>query len=389
MNFRFSKIIAWHPVLTDHQAYTYKELAIQSGLPVTVQVIRFEDAIRRSQGWTDTRVDGIERKQIPANNFLLYGIRFLLQHRDQVHLFGSAFEDYRLSLLLWFATRLGIECYIISEPYSTVPFGYLENQSAWKERLKTLLRPYLYRFYVLSLRSGLKGVFAISRLALRQFAEAGMSPARLYPFGYFVPTQVIDTTVLSVSDNGKVHSLRLAFVGSLIGRKGLPILISAVQMAIAQGIDIQLDVYGPGEPEPFEFDDVHIRYLGRIPFGKTQHYLLCYDLLVLPSIYDGWGVVVNEALCAGVPVVCSSTVGAGEVASAFGAGLCFTSGDSVSLSNILAKIFKEPLLLESMRAAAPLAANALQPEVAAKFMLNVIRAPSDFKATIPSPWYIN
>ena len=27
------KIIAWHPVLTDHQAYTYEALTYQSGLP--------------------------------------------------------------------------------------------------------------------------------------------------------------------------------------------------------------------------------------------------------------------------------------------------------------------------------------------------------------------
>ena len=46
------------------------------------------------------------------------------------------------------------------------------------------------------------------------------------------------------------------------------------------------------------------------------------DLLVLPSRYDGWGAVVNEALLCGTPVVCSDAAGAacvldGELGSAF------------------------------------------------------------------------
>jgi glycosyltransferase involved in cell wall biosynthesis len=34
------------------------------------------------------------------------------------------------------------------------------------------------------------------------------------------------------------------------------------------------------------------------------------DIFVLPSRYDGWGVVVNQALGAGLPIICSDAVGA-------------------------------------------------------------------------------
>ena len=110
------RIIAWQPVLTDHQAFTYQELSRQSGLPVQVQVARLEDETRRAQGWTDTRVTGVERQLIPARGFLRHGMRLLLENRDQIHVFGSAFENPRMMLLLWAATRLRLECYIISEP---------------------------------------------------------------------------------------------------------------------------------------------------------------------------------------------------------------------------------------------------------------------------------
>jgi glycosyltransferase involved in cell wall biosynthesis len=130
-----------------------------------------------------------------------------------------------------------------------------------------------------------------------------------------------------------------------------------------------------------------IHYRGKIPFGQAQCVIAQYDLLVLPSHYDGWGVVVNEALCEGVPVVCSDTTGAGAVAATLGAGLIFTSGDSTSLSDVLARLVAEPSLLKSLRTAAPQAAHTLQPAVAAHYMLDVIRSPADIRASVPSPWY--
>ena len=380
-------IVAWQPVLTDHQAHTYKELSRQSGLPLVVHVARLEDETRRAQGWTDTRVTSIERQLIPTRGFLRHGLRRLLESRHQIHVFGSAFENPRMMLLLWLATRLGIECYIISEPYSPVSFGYFGDRGAWRERLKTWLRPRLYRFYTLALRGGLQGIFTISRLAARQYADAGMSPRHLFPFGYFVPSEVDGVPVQVASSCGTAQRLRLAFVGSLIARKGLSTLVGAVRCAIDQGVDLQLDVYGPGDPQPFGFDGDRIRCAGRIPFGQTQRQLLGYDLLVLPSHYDGWGVVVNEALCAGVPVLCSDQVGARVLVETFGAGQVFPRGDEQALAEQLIALAANPAKLQAMKSACPAAADAIQPARAAAYMLQVLSAEPAARAAIPSPWY--
>lgn len=380
------RIIAWHPVLTDHQAFTYQELARQSGLPVVVQVAKQEDETRRAQGWTDTRVTGVERQLIPARGFLRHGLRLLLENQDQIHVFGSAFENPRMMLLLWAATRLHLECYIISEPYSPVSFGYLLNEKAWRVKLKTWLRPHLYRAYMLALRGGLKGIFTISRLATQQYASAGMPADRLFPFGYFVPAESVNeppAVVLAAS----AQRLHLAFVGSLIARKGLSTLIGAVRRAIASGAGLQLDVYGPGDPAGFDFDGEFVRYMGRIPFGMTQQHLPGHDLLVLPSHYDGWGVVVNEALCAGVPVLCSDQVGARVLVETFGAGQVFARGDEQALADLLVKLANQPKRLQEMKSACAVAAEAIQPARAAAYMLDVLSAEPAARAAIPSPWY--
>lgn len=347
-----------------------------------------EDDIRRAQGWSDTKVTNIQRNLIPARGFLSHGLRILFENSDQIHFFGSAFENPRMTLLLWFATRLGIDCYIISEPYSPVPLGYFSDESGWIVKLKTWLRPTLYRFYMLVLRNRLSGIFAISRLAYQQFSEAGVPPSRLFPFGYFVPSE-IETRLVKHDSllEKRPRALKLVFVGSLIRRKGLETLITAIQLAIDRGAGLQLDVFGPGNPVLFGFDEISVRYLGRIPFGKTQHILTSYDLLVLPSHYDGWGVVVNEALCAGVPVLCSDQVGARVLIECFGTGQVFPQGDVQKLADQLVALASNSARMQAMKSACPTAAKNIQPTRAARYMLQVLSAVPDMRATIPSPWY--
>lgn len=379
--------ITWQPVLTDHQAFTFQALAKEAGVPVVAYVTTMEDAVRKEQGWTDTQVSSVERRLIPKHGCLRYCCRQLREHREAVHLFASPFQQPRLIMCILFAAWLGIEFYLISEPYSPRSDGYLRETSQLLGKIKAGLRPWLYRVYALLFRTRAAGIFAISRLALDQYQQAGVPRAKLFPFGYFVPCDAAvlappNSTVLAVNTD-----LRIVFVGSLIRRKGVDLLLAAVQRLHAQDCKVSVDIFGPGNVNSITPKDASIHYRGMIPFGQAQKVIAQYDLLVLPSRYDGWGVVVNEALCAGVPVVCSNTTGAGAVAVALGAGLTFTSGDAESLSAVLSRLMAEPSLMKSLRTAAPHAAHALQPAVAARYMLDVIRATADLRATIRSPWY--
>jgi glycosyltransferase involved in cell wall biosynthesis len=310
----------------------------------------------------------------------------LIKNREQIHIFGSAFESLSMMLLLWVATCLRLNCYIISEPYSPVPYGYFNDKGVFVERLKTFLRPKLYRFYMLALRRGLKGIFTISSLAIQQFENSGMPSDRLFPFGYFVPTEKVNN--FKLIGRAANAQLRMVFIGSLIARKGLSTLIEAVQNTLGEGVILQLDVYGPGDISRYDFGTTSIRYMGCIPFGRAQQVLRDYNLLVLPSHYDGWGVVVNEALCAGVPVLCSDQVGARVLVETFSAGQVFPSGDVVALAELLFALADDPARLEKMRLACVAAAKLIQPASAAAYMLQVLSAESAKRSDIVSPWYL-
>jgi glycosyltransferase involved in cell wall biosynthesis len=54
--------------------------------------------------------------------------------------------------------------------------------------------------------------------------------------------------------------------------------------------------------------------------------------LVLPSLFEGYGLTVNEAMACGTPVIVASSVGAAAIVARAKAGQVFPSGDSASLS---------------------------------------------------------
>jgi glycosyltransferase involved in cell wall biosynthesis len=375
--------ITWQPVLTDHQAFTYEALSQKAQTPLLAYVLTMEDATRRSQGWQDTQVKSIERRLIPERGGILYCYRKMREHRKDVHLFGSAFQNLKMLYCLFLAVLLRVEFYIVSEPYSPIAQGYFSDKLRARERLKAALRPFLYRVYMSLLKYPMSGVFAISSKALEQYSTSGVAPTKLFPFGYFVPNTEPHIPS-SKNRNTSTEALKIVFVGALIERKGIDLIVDAVAHSTAP---VSLDIYGPGDPAQFAIDNERISLRGTIPFGMTQKVVSSYDVLVLPSRYDGWGVVVNEALCAGVPVICSDQVGARVLVERFGAGEVFDSNNPHALASIINTLCSDPMRLLTMRAATQEAAVAIQPDVAAAYMLAVLRAAPQNKAAIASPWY--
>lgn len=381
-------LVSWQPVLTDHQAYTYQALAELAGVPMVAYVTTLEDSARKAQGWRDTGVTSIPRRVIPTRARLRYCFARLKKHREDVHFFGSPFQQTSLIACIFIAMLLRVEFYLVSEPYSPQSVGYLKDESSVLTRFKTWLRPLVYRAYVLCLRRRSAGIFAISRLAVSQYRNAGMPPAKIFPFGYFVPPALDGNTALPSGSSELNNALRLVFVGAFIQRKGIDVLVDALQVARRSGRHVQLDLYGPGELHLHIQNAEGVVVHAPIAFGAAGQIIAAYDFLVLPSHYDGWGVVVNEALAAGVPVVTSDATGAGVLAQEWGAGLTFRAGDTAALASVICELADNASLRDKLRNATKAAASLLRPQVAAQYMWDVISAPAGKKADVPAPWYI-
>jgi glycosyltransferase involved in cell wall biosynthesis len=79
-----------------------------------------------------------------------------------------------------------------------------------------------------------------------------------------------------------------------------------------------------------------IRHLGFRQVSEMEEILAQCGVLVLPSTYEPWGVVVHEQACAGMPLVLSSAVGAAERFLVEGSnGHRFIAGDVTTLRTML------------------------------------------------------
>jgi phosphatidylinositol alpha-1,6-mannosyltransferase len=79
----------------------------------------------------------------------------------------------------------------------------------------------------------------------------------------------------------------------------------------------------------------HVTFAGVLPNTEAKAILGRLDLFVLPSRFDGWGAVVNEALMQGVPVLCSDRCGARDLLSESWRGEVFKANSVDSLRDVL------------------------------------------------------
>jgi glycosyltransferase involved in cell wall biosynthesis len=107
------------------------------------------------------------------------------------------------------------------------------------------------------------------------------------------------------------------FCGQMIRRKGVDLLLLAFNRLVAAGLNVQLLLVGREADLPKFLEMVspaarsRIRYEGFQPPERLPEYFGRSDVFVLPSRHDGWGVVINQALAAGLPIITSDAVGAG------------------------------------------------------------------------------
>lgn len=125
---------------------------------------------------------------------------------------------------------------------------------------------------------------------------------------------------------------RFAFVGRLAGEKNLGALVAAFRH-----IPDTLTIVGNG-PELEQLRAAassNVTFLAHVDNSAIGEVISAHDCLVLPSLREPWGLVVEEALFRGVPVLVSSRCGAADLVRPGVNGWVFDPGISGSLEAAL------------------------------------------------------
>jgi glycosyltransferase involved in cell wall biosynthesis len=146
------------------------------------------------------------------------------------------------------------------------------------------------------------------------------------------------------------------FVGQVVARKGLPLLLQACAILQARGYDrYTLLVVGDGiqrsELEAFcqEHDlSDRVQWKGKVPYDQIGHYFHNADVFVFPTLEDTWGVVGLEAMLLGKPILCSKEAGTAELVVDGENGYVFTPDNPDRLADLMQKFLDEPDLILTM-----------------------------------------
>ena len=113
---------------------------------------------------------------------------------------------------------------------------------------------------------------------------------------------------------------QLIFVGSLIERKGVSYLIQAMANLVAVRPDIRLVIVGEGKDRGLLEEltnqlglQANVIFMGTQPQDKVSELLRESRLFILPSVEEGQGVVLVEALASGTPCIGSRVGGIPDV----------------------------------------------------------------------------
>lgn len=188
-------------------------------------------------------------------------------------------------------------------------------------------------------------ILVASRFAYTSFVEQGLPESKLALAPYGVDEGEYRPT-------GKPDDVfRILFVGTLALRKGLPYLLDAVSRL--RWPDAELVLRGGDTPESAELlrsyrGTIPLRLVPPVPRSQLKYLYSSASVLVLPSIEDGFGLVIGQALACGVPVIATTHTGGPDVIEDRANGFIVPPGDTAALSAALTQAYEDRATLASM-----------------------------------------
>lgn len=146
------------------------------------------------------------------------------------------------------------------------------------------------------------------------------------------------------------------YVGQLIPRKGLTVLLEACALLKQKGAhDYTLWIVGDGEqkPELQQFVEqaglgTQVKWLGKVAYQHLGAYFQAADIFVFPTYEDIWGMVLVEAMAFGKPVICSTGAGAVEMVATGRNGFVYDPSQPEQLADYMQQFLIKISLISEM-----------------------------------------
>lgn len=165
----------------------------------------------------------------------------------------------------------------------------------------------------------------------------------------------VDTKIFRPLNDVKKIPNSILFVGRLDKRKGVEYLIRAVKNVKDEIPDVKLYIIGDGDLKANlqklareEGVDNAVIFLGRVPSDELIKWYNSVEVFVLPSKFEGFGIVCIEAMACGTPVIGARVPGIVDIIEHGKTGLLVHPQNSKELGEAIKLILNDKKLRKKM-----------------------------------------
>jgi glycosyltransferase involved in cell wall biosynthesis len=291
------KLLIWTSIPTHHQSAFFSALR-SDGINLVVHYYMSVNTDRLKLGWEDpTNLPAGERR-VPER---IASIGLCADWRERIHILPGCGRPFLFRLAM-FCSQRGLAWLHWSEPS--------DPNSKWRFMTNIVRRCYA----ILNNRYGY-GALAIGDMARQDFINWGIRPDRIRVLPYSIAP--VRSSVTDLGRLARAANVRFLFLGVLNARKAVDVLLAAFARVAAQYPDSSLTLIGHDQSRG-EYQRVakslgigsQARFQGSVAAATIGDVLAAHDVLVLPSRFDGWGMVLSEAASMGLALIASDMCGA-------------------------------------------------------------------------------
>jgi glycosyltransferase involved in cell wall biosynthesis len=184
-----------------------------------------------------------------------------------------------------------------------------------------------------------------SGFCARSFEEMGVPSAKLRKISYGV-----DLRRFSKQGDPGADTFEVLFVGQVSFRKGVPYLLAAFDRL--KHPHKQLRIVGAMQPEVQLFlrekQWDRVEFTGPLPQEELVEIMSQSHVMVLPSIEDGLGLVLGQAMACGCPCICSTNTGGEDLFTDGKEGFVVPIRDPGAITACLEELCQDPARRDRM-----------------------------------------
>ncbi len=176
-------------------------------------------------------------------------------------------------------------------------------------------------------------VVVASRFAERSVCEAGIAAEKVAVIPYGVDSDSFSPGEKRNAGGGRMVFL---FVGLLKKEKGILTLLAAWKQIAAPGAELWLAGSGDADVIEAARGVPGVKVTGKLAQPELRQIYRDADVFVFPTFYDGFGMVLLEAMSSGLPIIATPNCAAPELSREAEAGVIFPAGDAAALRTAMA-----------------------------------------------------